>query len=256
MFNAAHSVVLWGCKSQKNLKYKHSSLVNHQFQLHSWCIFQWLPFLLLTIIIHENCLGKKWWYFFKFHPLKWWNKMHWIPKARFGIQEGSPPWPAVENPGARQSNLCMGTSNGGHWVHRCCHVATDPKENTRVFPKIGGFNPPKWMVKIMENPIKNGMIWGYHYFWKHPHRKCPVKPGEVRIWVVATQIFLEFSPRKLGKMNPFWRAYFSKGLVQSPTRDVKIFIFFASYFFWEVGLGGGVGNTYSHRQNYRKKTKW
>ena len=23
-----------------------------------------------------------------------------------------------------------------------------------VFPKIGGFNPPKWMVKIMENPIK------------------------------------------------------------------------------------------------------
>ena len=28
-----------------------------------------------------------------------------------------------------------------------------------VEPKIGDF-PPKWMVKIMENPIKNGMIWG------------------------------------------------------------------------------------------------
>ena len=27
------------------------------------------------------------------------------------------------------------------------------------FPKIGG-KPPKWMVKIMENPIKHGMIWG------------------------------------------------------------------------------------------------
>ncbi len=27
--------------------------------------------------------------------------------------------------------------------------------------------------------------------------------------VVATQRFLEFSPRKLGKVNPFWRAYFS-----------------------------------------------
>ena len=26
-----------------------------------------------------------------------------------------------------------------------------------------------------------------------------------------------FSPRKLGKMNPFWRAYFSDGLVQPPT---------------------------------------
>ena len=25
------------------------------------------------------------------------------------------------------------------------------------------------------------------------------------------------SPRKLGKMNPFWRAYFSNGLVQPPT---------------------------------------
>ena len=25
------------------------------------------------------------------------------------------------------------------------------------------------MVKIMENPIKKLMIWGYHYFWKHPN---------------------------------------------------------------------------------------
>ncbi len=29
---------------------------------------------------------------------------------------------------------------------------------------------------------------------------------------MATQIFLEFSPRSLEKMNPFWRAYFSNGL--------------------------------------------
>ena len=29
--------------------------------------------------------------------------------------------------------------------------------------------------------------------------------------------YVLFSPRKLGKMNPFWRAYFSKGLVQPPT---------------------------------------
>ena len=28
-------------------------------------------------------------------------------------------------------------------------------------------NPPKWMVKIMENPIKMDDL-GYHYFWKHP----------------------------------------------------------------------------------------
>ena len=28
---------------------------------------------------------------------------------------------------------------------------------------------PKWMVKIMENPIVEWMIWGYHYFRKHPY---------------------------------------------------------------------------------------
>ena len=29
-----------------------------------------------------------------------------------------------------------------------------------------------------------------------------------------------FSPRKLGKMNPFWRSYFSNGLVQPATRYI------------------------------------
>ena len=37
-----------------------------------------------------------------------------------------------------------------------------------VEPNIGG-KPPKWMVKIMENPMNKWMIWGYPYFWKHPH---------------------------------------------------------------------------------------
>ena len=35
-------------------------------------------------------------------------------------------------------------------------------------------------------------------------------------WVVATQICFSFTPY-LGKMNPFWRSYFSNGLVQPPT---------------------------------------
>ena len=30
-----------------------------------------------------------------------------------------------------------------------------------VFPKTGG-KPPKWMVKIMENPMNKWMIWGAH----------------------------------------------------------------------------------------------
>ncbi len=38
-----------------------------------------------------------------------------------------------------------------------------------VNPKIGvGWHPPKWMVKIMEDPMNKWMIWGYHYFWTHP----------------------------------------------------------------------------------------
>ncbi len=29
---------------------------------------------------------------------------------------------------------------------------------------------PKWMVKIMENPMNKWMIWGvFPYFWKHPN---------------------------------------------------------------------------------------
>ena len=42
--------------------------------------------------------------------------------------------------------------------------------NMCVFPKIGVF-PPKWMVKIMENPIKMDDLGGKPttYFWKHPY---------------------------------------------------------------------------------------
>ena len=36
--------------------------------------------------------------------------------------------------------------------------------------KNRGILPPKWMVKIMEKPIKFHDL-GYHYFWKHPLRK-------------------------------------------------------------------------------------
>ena len=37
-----------------------------------------------------------------------------------------------------------------------------------VSQKIGDFTHQNgWF--IMENPIKHGMIWGYHDFWKHPN---------------------------------------------------------------------------------------
>ncbi len=37
-----------------------------------------------------------------------------------------------------------------------------------VNPKIGE-TPSKWMVKIMENPIKHGMIWGAHPYFGNTH---------------------------------------------------------------------------------------
>ena len=44
--------------------------------------------------------------------------------------------------------------------------------------------------------------------------------GHNPIWpLVATQIFLEFSSRNLGKMNPFWRSYFSNGLKPPTSHD-------------------------------------
>ena len=40
-----------------------------------------------------------------------------------------------------------------------------------VEPKIRGVHTPKWMVKIMEPPIKMAHDLGvFPYFWKHPYR--------------------------------------------------------------------------------------
>ena len=39
-------------------------------------------------------------------------------------------------------------------------------------------------------------------------------------WVVATQIFFSFTPDPWGHDEKIWRAYFSNGLVQPPTRKI------------------------------------
>ena len=53
------------------------------------------------------------------------------------------------------------------------------------------------------------------------HGKSPLKShphlGEYLFLGGGFKYFWNFHPY-LGKMNPFWRAYFSKGLVQPPTR--------------------------------------
>ena len=51
--------------------------------------------------------------------------------------------------------------SGSKACHTVCNVGNPFERRSEMFdcPKIGVF-PPKWMVKIMENPIKHGMIWG------------------------------------------------------------------------------------------------
>ena len=55
-----------------------------------------------------------------------------------------------------------------------------------VFPKIGG--TPKWMMKIMENPMNKWMMWGYPYFWKHPFVKRNREKKHVHnhLWPIST----------------------------------------------------------------------
>ncbi len=72
-----------------------------------------------------------------------------------------------------------------------------------VEPKIGG-KPPKWMVKIRENPMNK---------WDDLGNKNPLfleTPMCLCIGV-ATQIFLEFSPGSLGMMIQFDEHIFQMG---------------------------------------------
>ena len=57
-----------------------------------------------------------------------------------------------------------------------------------MFPKIGV--PPKWMV-YNGKPLLKWMIWGYHYFWKHPYstlQKTNIAP-EKKIVILPTTLF-------------------------------------------------------------------
>ena len=69
-----------------------------------------------------------------------------------------------------------------------------------VFPKIGGFYPPKWMVKKMKNPMNPWMIWGEfsHYFRFNIH-----------IFLVAPKISSRRpQPCRWGFPPQYWKAQF------------------------------------------------
>ena len=69
------------------------------------------------------------------------------------------------------------------------------------------------IVGIESNRIYS--VWITHV--THRGEKSP--GATLEILVGGNSNIFPFLPRKLGKMNPFWRAYFSKGLVQPPTRN-------------------------------------
>ncbi len=60
-------------------------------------------------------------------------------------------------------------NDDGLYGMACIWICCKPTWHVWVFPKIG-VKPPKWMVRIMENPMNKWMIWGAHpYFGKHPY---------------------------------------------------------------------------------------
>ena len=81
-------------------------------------------------------------------------------------------------------------------------------QNIWVFPKIVG-KPPKWMVKIMENPIKMDDLGKTLLKIGHPYRKVVFQPsifrGELLVFragignILGTEI-LKFIPQILGKL--------------------------------------------------------
>ena len=86
-----------------------------------------------------------------------------------------------------------------------------------VEPKIGGKTPQIWWF-IMENPIRMDDLGGVPPIFGNIH----IKAG----WWF--QIFFIFIP--IWGNDSIWRAYFSDGLVQPPTRKQFVFGKFPSSF--------------------------
>jgi len=77
-----------------------------------------------------------------------------------------------------------------------------------VFPKIGG-KPPKWMVKIMENPTKMDDLGVFPYFRRHPYLPYPMLTQEARMKLHGSQDGLPEAnkkhtpPRKGQRWDPY-----------------------------------------------------
>ncbi len=80
----------------------------------------------------------------------------------------------LQRRGKRQLGSCApstscSTPKAKRWI--LCRLPGIPKKMYMdVEPKIGGEKKPKWMVKIMENPIRMDDLGGFPpFFLKHPY---------------------------------------------------------------------------------------
>ena len=70
--------------------------------------------------------------------------------------------------------------------------------------KNKGCFPPKWMVKLMENPFFKWMIWGVltHYFRKHPYDVWVLGPLDPWIsWIFILMSVFFATPRGVHRGN-------------------------------------------------------
>ena len=89
----------------------------------------------------------------------------------------------------------------GPYLWEALTVRKNPAPKTRCFFFLPVRFPHVFSLHIL--PAKISRIHGFG-------------TSTINFWVVVSNMFY-FHPKTLGKMNPFWRSYFSKGLVQPPT---------------------------------------
>ena len=74
------------------------------------------------------------------------------------------------------------------------------RSNIWVFPNIGVGPQNGWCM--MENPI-NMMIWGYHYFWKHPYQKISNYNGCLKDYLLLLLVVNQMFNRAF-ILNGYW----------------------------------------------------
>ena len=111
-------------------------------------------------------------------------------------------------------------------------------------PRVWGVEMVRYQISVKATPGAHHrpvLYLGSDYVNEVSVMPCDVIPVFLAVlWVVKLQIFVIFI-RKLGKMNPFWRAYFSYGVGEKPLSSSflsGVVSLFHLMFFFQVACGG------------------